>query len=123
MPEDKIELSSQSREQIREYAYTKAGEDLKVLQDLAATNPDADVPEELLFLEDLAKDNYKLADKELPTSWTASLILAGFLNREDALKSIETYYREDLLGVKEMNEKILQLGLDLSGGMSVLPPG
>ncbi|MBI9102508.1 MAG: protein translocase subunit SecD [Spirochaetales bacterium] len=120
LEKDKIELSAMSREQIREYAYTKAGEDLKVLQDLAATSPDAEVPEELSFLEDIAKDNYKLADKDLPSSWTASGVLSGFLNRDDALRSIESYYRDDILDVKEKNGSILQLGLDLSGGMSVL---
>ncbi len=120
LPKEKIELSSRSREQIREYAYTKAGQDLKVLQDLAATNPEANVPEELDFLKDIAKENYKLAEKDIPSSWTVGELLAGFINRDEALRSIESYYRDEILGLKEKNEQILQLGLDLSGGMSVL---
>lgn len=120
LPQEKVDLSARSREQIREYAYAKAGEDLKAVQELAATNPDAEIPAELNFLKDIAKENYKLASKDMPSSWTASAVLAAFLDREDAFEAIEGYYRDDLLKLKEMNGKILQLGLDLSGGMSVL---
>jgi len=120
LPQEKVDLSARSREQIREYAYAKAGQDLKTIQEMAAVNPDAEVPQEMAFLVDLAKANYKLADKKLPSPWTVSTVLAGFPTRQKAFDAIEGHYRDELISLKEMNQKILQLGLDLSGGMSVL---
>ncbi len=119
IPEEKRELSAGSREQIREYAINKAGQVLDRLQELAATDPDSPLPEEFAFLRDKAQENYKLADREMPEKWTVTAVLSAFRNRQEAAETIETHYREELLDLKEYQDKILQLGLDLSGGMSI----
>ena len=117
--EEKRELSAGSREQIREYAISKAGQVLRELQELALTDPESPLPDEYSFLEKKAVDNYKLADKDMPASWTVVDVLGAFRNRQEAAETLETHYREDLLDLKDYQEKILQLGLDLSGGMSI----
>lgn len=117
---DEVDRSTMSREQIREYAYVKAGQNLEKLQEIMATNPEAPIPEEFYFLTKAAKKNYKLAERELPPSWTVRATLSGFLNRKEAFAAIEGHYRDELLDLKNRGGKILQLGLDLSGGMSIL---
>lgn len=119
IPEEKRELSAGSREQIREYAISKAGQVLSELQELARTDPEAPLPGKFAFLKDKAKENYKLADRDEPDVWTVTNVLGAFRNRQEAAETLETHYREALLGLKEYRENILQLGLDLSGGMSI----
>ncbi|MBN2049178.1 MAG: protein translocase subunit SecD [Spirochaetales bacterium] len=119
IPEEKRELSAGSREQIREYAIKKSSQVLKTLQELALTEPEAQLPEEYAFLKDKAKEYYKSADRSFPETWTVTAVLSAFTTREEAAEILETHYREELLGLKEYQGKILQLGLDLSGGMSI----
>jgi preprotein translocase subunit SecD len=120
VPEDAKERASGSKQQIRDYAQRKAAEDLETLKELAREDEDAPVPQEYEFLLKEAQENYSLAEKEPPDSWTVSNVLGSFKNQEEVFSTLEDHYRTEVLALKERGTEILQLGLDLSGGMSVL---
>ena len=120
VPEDAKERASGSKQQIRDYAQRKAAEDLETLKELAREDEDAPLPQEYEFLLKEAQENYSLAEKETPDSWTVSDVLGSFKNQEEVFSTLENHYRTEVLALKERGTNILQLGLDLSGGMSVL---
>ena len=117
--EEKKVLANGSKEQIRNYAKVEASEALDTLVALVKDNPDQALPVELDFLTSVAKENYKLEKRDVPASWTVKSVLAGFQSGNEVFNSLEEYYRDAILGLKEMKNKTLMLGLDLSGGMSV----
>lgn len=120
IPLDKKEIASGSKEQIRTYAISKAAKELENIRELVRKDPDTAVPGEYDFLVATAKKEYKLAKKELPKTWTVSELLKHFRTEEKTFTELESHYRKELLDLKESSKGILQLGLDLSGGMSVL---
>jgi preprotein translocase subunit SecD len=67
-----------------------------------------------------AKAIYKELGLSKPKAWNAKAYLAAFDNRSDALSELEDYYRERVLSLKKLHGSAVQLGLDLSGGMSVI---
>ncbi len=117
---EKKGLAAGSREQIRQYARGQAVRNLDQLKTLIEENSTKELPKELDFIVDLAKANYKLEKKSFPETWTALNVISSFHNENEAFEKIEAYYRNDLLDVKDESDEILQLGLDLSGGMSIL---
>ncbi len=119
-PEEKKVLANGSKEQIRNYAKVEASDDLATLVELVKDSPDAEFPAEMDFLVSEAKANYKLEKRDMPDSWTVKTVLAGFQSGNEVYSALETYYRDDILGLKSMKDKTLLLGLDLSGGMSVV---
>ncbi|MDC7234823.1 MAG: protein translocase subunit SecD [Spirochaetales bacterium] len=118
--EEKKVLANGSKEQIRNYAKVEASEDLDTLVELVKESPDAEFPADIDFLVSVAKDNYKLEKRDMPDSWTVKTVLAGFQSGNEVYSALESYYRDDILGLKEMKNRTLLLGLDLSGGMSVV---
>jgi len=120
IPAEKRELALISRQQIRDFAERKASEDLEELETLTRENPGAQIPTEYKFILNKAKENYRLADRPFPDRWTVRKVLASFRNAREALEAIEEHYREEILQLKELSNEALKLGLDLSGGMSVL---
>ncbi len=119
-PKERQELANQSKEEIRKYARSRAGEDFNSLIDLVKSGGDVPLPEKLSFLISVARDNYKLIGKEAPKEWTVNTILRGFQDGQAVFSALEDYYSKDILNLKEMKNRILLLGLDLSGGMSVV---
>jgi preprotein translocase subunit SecD len=119
-PEEKKTLANGSKEQIRNYAKIEASEDLDTLVELVKDSPEADFPADIDFLVSVAKDNYKLEKRDMPDSWTVQSVLAGFQSGTEVYSALEDYYRDDILSLKELKNKTLMLGLDLSGGMSVV---
>ena len=119
-PEEKKVLANGSKEQIRNYAKVEASKALETLVALVKENPEKELPEELGFLTSVAKENYKLEKRDMPASWTVKSVLAGFQSGNEVFNSLEEYYRDDILGLKELKDRTLMLGLDLSGGMSVV---
>jgi preprotein translocase subunit SecD len=118
-PEDRQALANSSKEQIREYAKKQAAADLDGLKDLVVTNPDDLMDDTYGYLVSVAKKNYKLEKKDIPADWTVRSVLEGFTSSNEVFSALEDYHREDIMGLKEMKNKILQLGLDISGGLSV----
>lgn len=115
-------LANGTLEEIRLWAEDKASSDAEEIR-LLSQDPDAlaaELPDEFGFLKDAAKANYRLTNEDLPKSWTLSAVLNGFRNFDDVGSAIEDYYRQNVLDLKEMKGRILALGLDLSGGLSVV---
>jgi len=120
--QDMKDLANGSREEIRLWAVDQANADVEELRKLskdeeAVSSP---IPEKFSFLIPIAKENYKLANEKVPKEWTLSAVLNGFRNFDDVREAAETYYRQSVLDLKDMKKKILALGLDLSGGLSVV---
>ena len=99
-------------------ASSTAEEIRKLSQDTEAVS--APLPDEFGFLKDAAKENYRLANEEVPRDWTLGAVLNGFRDFDEVSSAIEDYYRQSILNLKEMKGQILALGLDLSGGLSVV---
>jgi len=118
--EETKDLATGSREQIREYARGQATDDLAVVNELVQEQPDAQVPEGLTFLKGLARERYEEMGRDVPRDWTMSEVLGAFPDEQTFFRAIENHYRAELFAIKETSESALQLGLDLSGGLSVL---
>ncbi len=115
----KIEASG-SREDIQRIARSRASRDFEYLTETYATDPSSELPENLSYLIPLAKKEYKRIGNSVPSVWTVEAVQQAYPQRKELFKIIETYYRDELLAVKSLSNNIVQLGLDLSGGMSVL---
>jgi preprotein translocase subunit SecD len=123
VPEDQKALASGSREQIRQYAQRQAREEYDQFRRL---NPSDTLPAELAFLNDIARKNYRDARKPVPEPMTAMAVLESFpgTSRDERgtrlYQVLEGRYRDSILALKDQKSSVLQLGLDLSGGMSVV---
>ena len=115
--EDKAD-ALESREQIKTHASQTAAADLNALID-AARN-DGPVPEQLGFLTKEAGRIFKTAKEKPPAVWSAQSVLAAFTGRSEALNAIETRYRTNIFDRKDLQKNAVQLGLDLSGGLSIV---
>ncbi len=120
VPQDMKQLSAGSNTQIREYARGQAAKQLDDLTRLVEEQPEAEVPDKYDFIVDAARQEYKNSERDMPDTWNVKNVLAGFRSEKDAFEAIESYHREKLQSLKEQSSEILQLGLDLSGGMSIL---
>jgi preprotein translocase subunit SecD len=119
VPQVTKDLASGSNEQIREYARGQATRDLRTIKDLVISDAEAKVPAEFVYLEKDAKTNYKAMQKDVP-AWNIETLCAGFYTEKDMFDAIEQQYRSTIVEVKTLSENVLQLGLDLKGGMSIL---
>jgi preprotein translocase subunit SecD len=115
---DQQEKALQSREQIKVYASQTAQSDLERLVSIAQDG--GEMPAELSFLTAQAKKMYKNAKKAEPPVWDARTVLSAFSGRRDALDAIETQYRDEIFALKNLQKSAVQLGLDLSGGLSIV---
>jgi preprotein translocase subunit SecD len=118
IPKEDQTLALGSREQIKLYSSRLAQEDLQQLISLARNN--GEIPAESDFLVDIAKKQVKRTKGTVPETWNARGVLSVFINEREALDAIETNYRDDIFGLKTLQERAVQLGLDLSGGMSIV---
>ena len=105
------------REQIRAYASGMAHTHLENLIYLARTG--GDTPPELSFLIPQARRIYRDSRQPLPGDWTAAAVLRAF-SRQEAFNAIETHYREEIFAIRDLHRNAVQLGLDLSGGLSIV---
>jgi preprotein translocase subunit SecD len=118
IPRDQQALALETRQQIRTYASQAAQADLQKL--IEAARMDGTVPSELEFLTVAAKKLYKANKKQLPDMWTAKALLESFSSRREALETIESKYRSDIFALKDLQKNAVKLGLDLSGGLSIV---
>jgi len=118
--QDKKEIALGSKEQIRNYAMSKALKELEKINEMARADKNSEVPKEYEFLVKKAKSNYKNAKKALPANWTIAEVLLSFGSEDKVFNELESYYRTEIFTLKERGKGILQLGLDLVGGMNVL---
>ena len=120
VPQETKDLATGSMIQIREYSLGQATMDLRELKGLVASDPAAKIPDKYKFLASVAKDNYKAAKRPVPKQWTVEGLFRGFSNEQDLFDALENRYRTQLMDLKKTSGKVLQLGLDLRGGMSIL---
>ncbi|MDR0877292.1 MAG: protein translocase subunit SecD [Treponema sp.] len=118
VPKDKQAQALESREQIKYNTSRTAQADLQRLIDIAQEN--GEVPPELAFLTARARKLYKTAKQAAPAKWDAKTVLSAFSSRREALDAIETKYRNDVFALKDLQKNAVQLGLDLSGGLSIV---
>ena len=107
-----------SREQIKTYASQTAQVDLDAL--ISRARSGGDVPEDLAFLTAKAKKIYKGSKRAAPENWDARTVLGAFASRQEALEAIESTYRDRIFSLKDLQKSAVQLGLDLSGGLSIV---
>jgi preprotein translocase subunit SecD len=119
IPQPMKDLAAQPREKIRDYARGEAQKKWTELSSLARANPDADVPADLAFLIERAEINLRRAKKDLPAKWTAGDISRAIPRRNDVFMEIENHYHDEIIALKDLRSRAIQLGLDLSGGMSI----
>ncbi|GHT77451.1 protein translocase subunit SecD [Spirochaetia bacterium] len=118
VPREDKATALRSREQIKEYSTLTAQLGLEAL--LSAARAGEDVPENLSFLLSPAKKIYKDEKRVAPTKWDAATVLSAFASRQEALDAIENRYRQDIFALKDLQKNAVQLGLDLSGGLSII---
>ncbi len=119
-PKEDQALAVGSREQIREYSRRMAYAELTELKKLAAAGDEKSIAKDYSEVVALAAKAYKVAKKTAPKTWTAQATLSGFESERAAFDSVEGFYRKRVLGLKNRHGNAIQLGLDLSGGMSVI---
>ncbi|MDR2803247.1 MAG: protein translocase subunit SecD, partial [Treponema sp.] len=115
--QDKI-IALGSREQIKNYASRKAAVDIQLIIDAARTG--SDIPENLGFLLKEAKKISKIEQSSAPEKWDAAAALSVFADRNEAQSVIEDHYRNTIFALKNLQKNAVQLGLDLSGGLSIV---
>ncbi|MFA7108883.1 MAG: protein translocase subunit SecD [Sphaerochaetaceae bacterium] len=100
------ELALDSNTQIRDYARGQSSVALQDLQSMESTEPVSNSQ----YSDALGKSSKGMTVGEYLESDTEQELFNG----------IEGYYRTKYLSLKKVSTKALQLGLDLSGGMSIL---
>lgn len=119
-PKEDQALALGSREKIKDYARNMAVSDLRSLMDAARTgNADA-VDSRFGLLVSEAKKNLRAIKKPVPATWTAKDLLGAFSSENEVMNLLEDNYRERILSLKNTQSKSVKLGLDLSGGMSII---
>jgi preprotein translocase subunit SecD len=91
---------------------------LEKLISLARTGED--LTPDLEFLIPIVRNIYRSARQRPPERWDARAVLSTFSSRQEALDAIESYYRDEIFALKNLQRNAVQLGLDLSGGLSIV---
>ncbi|MDR2952491.1 MAG: protein translocase subunit SecD [Treponema sp.] len=118
IPKDEQALALESRQQIRTYASQTAQADVQRL--IEAARAGEGMPEDMEFLTSKAKKLYKDSKRALPETWNARTVLEAFNSRRDVLDAVETKHRDDIFALKDLQKNAVKLGLDLSGGLSIV---
>ena len=116
-PGDK-RLALQAREQIREDAKKIAATDYKRLYEAASA--EEALPLEMKYLLVEAKDAREARNMKKPAVWDAKSVLLSFENQQIVQSIIENEVRKRILDLKDLQKNAVQLGLDLSGGLSIV---
>ncbi|MCX7023279.1 MAG: protein translocase subunit SecD [Spirochaetes bacterium] len=119
-PREDRALAVGTREQIRDYAWRMASTDLVEIEKLAKNGDKNVLPEKYEPLLVRARKQYRFLKKPVPATWDAAALLAAYESRRICINDFEDYYRTKILGLKQLQGSAVQLGLDLSGGLSVI---
>lgn len=120
IPKAEQALALGSREKIKDYSRNMAVADLKQLMESARADTKDVVDSKYALLIAEAKKNNQAMKKINPKVWTARALLSSFSSESDVLSFIENNYRERILAIKNVQGSAVKLGLDLSGGMSII---
>ena len=119
-PKEDQALALGSREKIKDYARNRAVADLKSLMADAKEDKQDSIASDFPVLVADARKQYKFMKKPVPSVWTARNVLAVYASESDVLSVIENKYRNRILSIKNTQANAVKLGLDLSGGMSII---
>jgi len=111
-------MALESRQQIRHYSSQAAAADYQLL--IGAARAGEAVPVELEYLIKTAKKLYKERKSPLPETWTARNVLEAFSNTREVQDAIEQNFADKVFGLKNLQKNAVKLGLDLSGGLSIV---
>ncbi len=113
-------LALSSLEKIKDYSSMMAAQDVELLKSSARSDSAAALPADFAYLEKEAKANYKALGRKVPSSMNLRDVLVSFSSEVELMNAIENHYREGILAAKKVYTNSVKLGLDLSGGMSVI---
>lgn len=121
-------LALSSLEKIKDYSSVTAAKDVNTLKEIQRTDRSAVLGSEYAWLEKEVKKLCKKSGKKYASPLTvreALLILGDDIEdpvqaEAQARSVFEDYYRERILKAKNLYSHAVKLGLDLSGGMSVI---
>lgn len=119
-PKDEQTLALGSLEKIKDHSRVMAAADIEALTTMVRLDENAALPAEYAYLKKVAKKNYKLYERAVPKTWTVKDVLSAFTSEFELMSAIEDAYRNSILAAKHKYESSVKLGLDLSGGMSVI---
>lgn len=123
--EDKA-LALSSREKIKDYAKNMAHSAVSDIIDAAKAGNTDPLDSKYDPLVADAKQQLKQLGKPIPEQWNAIEVIKAFPSRSEAEvtpvleRIMENAYRTKVLKIKDNQTNAVKLGLDLSGGMSVI---
>ncbi|MDR2965165.1 MAG: protein translocase subunit SecD [Treponema sp.] len=115
---DQQAVALESRQRISERLKPRAQMDVQRFVDAGLNNEE--LPPDLDFLIPLAKKQYKNLKKPIPEVWTARDISRAFTSMNEVREIIESRYRNEVFALKDLQRNAVKLGLDLSGGLSIV---
>ena len=116
VPQDEQSLALGSREQIRDYARRTAA------LDMAKLEGGTEIPD-MGYLVSEARRINKMLKRPNPDHWNWEALNKAFSSRSEIEEAVETRYRNRVLKLKSLQQNAVQLGLDLSGGLSIVLQG
>ena len=120
VPQSVKDLAAGSNEDIRDWARGQAARETAALGGLLRADSHQTVPDEYSYLIKVAEKSRKDNGMDKPSSWNVYELLSSFRSETDLFVAVESHYRNVLLEAKRLSGNVLQLGLDLRGGMSVV---
>lgn len=120
VPQSVKDLAAGSNEDIRDWARGQAARETAALGGLLRSDSHQAVPDEYSYLIKVAEKARKDNGMDKPSSWNVYELLSSFRSETDLFVAVESHYRNELLEAKRLSGNVLQLGLDLRGGMSVV---
>ena len=118
-PKEVQQLALGSTENIKNYAESKAAEDVRTIKGLAK-DPATVLDGEYAWLNKAAAKQYKAYGEKAPDSMTVADVLKIYDSELDFMNVIQAKYRDEILKAKRYYDNSVKLGLDLSGGMNVI---
>ena len=118
-PKEVQQLALGSTENIKNYAESKAAEDVRTIKSMVK-DAEAVLDGEYAWLNKEAEKQYKSYGQKAPEKMTAKDVLAAYDSELDFMNVIQTKYRDEILKAKKYYDNSVKLGLDLSGGMNVI---
>lgn len=118
--DEKQAVASSSQEEIKRFTQARAREDIRRLVSLVQSDEDVLLPEDLAPVQKKAQELLRIERASFPDTWTVRNTLTAFRDQDEALLQMEDYYREEIFALKEQKTRVINLGLDLSGGINVV---
>lgn len=119
-PKEVQAIALSSLEKIKDYSIYTASEEVNAIFAMARDDSSQPVDEKYDYLVKIAKKNYKEQGKSVPKNFSVLDLVRAFGSRIEIQSVIEDHYREEILDAKNSYANSVKLGLDLSGGMSIV---